>query len=104
MSNITKQLAALDARIAKLNEQRAELVNQQALAIDPKNVSEGDSITAKYGRGETKEVVTGRVLAVITTVKGAVYFRILTGAGADTEIITVSLASTVGHVAVTQAA
>lgn len=82
------KIAAIDARIEKLQAERANLVIALANQVDPATLA-GKEVAYNFGRGEAKAVRTGTVLGVTfpeAGKKGAPIVRVLTGSGAESRI------------------
>ena len=82
------KIDAIDARIVKLNTERAALVAALANQINPAELA-GKEVAYSFGRGEAKTTRTGTVLGVTfpdAGKKGAPIVRVLTGKGAESRI------------------
>lgn len=93
MSNFRSKIAAIDAKIAKLQEERAELVAKAETEVDTDSIEAGNIVAFPFGRGETRRELTGRVLGVKATEKGAKYLKVLVGDGVETELLTIPAVS-----------
>jgi hypothetical protein len=80
------KIAAIDAKIAKLHAERAELVAEAEADVTQK-FDIGDSINFKYGRAEKARTETGTVVAVKSQKKGADLVKVQIGTGFDTEFV-----------------
>ncbi len=82
------KIAAIDAKIEKLQAERADLVIKAANDVTQK-FAVGDSINFKYGRAEKARTETGVVVAVKVQDKGADLVKVQIGTGFDTEFVTI---------------
>lgn len=87
--SIATQVAAIEARIAKLTASReALLAKQNANTVLPEI---GATITFNYGRrAETKKVLTGTVLGITLPQEGkpgAPIIKALAGSGLETQVV-----------------
>jgi hypothetical protein len=82
------KIAAIDAKIVKLQAERAELVVKAESDVTQK-FAVGDSINFKYGRAEKARTETGTVVAVKVQDKGADLVKVQIGTGFDTEFVTI---------------
>lgn len=89
------KIAAIDAKIEKLQAERADLVIKAANDVTQK-FAIGDSINFKYGRAEKVRTRTGVVIAVKSQEKGADLVKVQTGTGFDTEFVTIYPANITG--------
>ena len=90
MATFKQQLASINARIVNLTAKRDELIPLAAAEVDVAVVNIGDVITFRYGRGETKAVMTGTVLGLkvpAAGVKGGTIIKVFVGEGVDAEIV-----------------
>lgn len=93
MSTKTEKLAAIDARIAKLQQQRDELAAAPDTDLFSK-ITTGDRVIAEYGRGEKRRTVEGTVLGKKPAEgKAPAQVRIAVGEGFDAEVLTVPTAA-----------
>lgn len=61
---IDTRLDAISARINQLTEQYAELTKKRALLNKIEQLDYDDVVAFRYGRGENRKIVTGRVVHV----------------------------------------
>ncbi len=88
MSNIAKQIAAIDTKIAELTAKRAELVEKQGKEVNVDAfVPNVTVLTFTVGKGDKQRTETGKFLGVKRAEKGGTVVKALVGEGASAEII-----------------
>lgn len=91
MSATQTKISNLTAKIRELNEQRDALMEQRAREEALQNVDICDVVSLQAGRGETRRVVVGTVLAVYEDDKTGKRVKVLAGAGVDTELFDITV-------------
>lgn len=79
------KIDAINARIAKLTEQRDELIAQQANQITADKLVP-DQTVVTFVSGKDKVPATGTVLAVVANPKGGVVVKVFVSAGAESKV------------------
>jgi hypothetical protein len=86
--SISKQIEAIDTKIAALTTKRAELVAKQGLEVDVETLVPGvTQITFVTGKADAKRALTGIFLGSKRAEKGGTVVKAQVGTGIDTEII-----------------
>jgi hypothetical protein len=83
------KIALIDAKIEKLQADRAELLLKADNEVNTEVVVAGDTVVATYGRADNARSVTGIVKAVKAEPGKAKLFKLEIGDGFDTELVTV---------------
>lgn len=91
MSVTQTKIDNLTAKIQELNNQRDALLEQLAREEALQNVGIGDGVSLYAGRGETRRVVLGGVIAVYEDDKTGKRVKVLSGTGADTELFDITV-------------
>lgn len=86
MSATQTKIDNLTAKILELTTQREALLEQLVREEALKNVGIGDVVSFHAGRGETRRVVVGTVIAVYEDDKTGKRVKVLAGIGSDTTL------------------
>lgn len=81
------QLVDIDAKIAKLQAQRAEIAAKADSEVDFARVEQGTIITFEYGRAEKRRTLTGVVMGRKGQDKGPDLLKVRVGEGFEAEIV-----------------
>lgn len=83
IAQIETQIATAETRLTSLRTQLAQ-AQAKDIALIP-----GQDISFNYGRGETRVVKTGKVVAENTAENGVKFVKVVIGEGFDAEFATV---------------
>ena len=87
MSATQTKIDNLTTKIEELTIQRDDLLGKLAREEALQNVSIGDVVSLHAGRGETRRVVVGNVIAVYEDDKTGKRVKVMVGIGADTQLL-----------------
>lgn len=85
IAELREDIAALDAKRQKLEQQIAKLERESADAAKIEQLAPGTEVTYVYGRAANKRIKNGVVRIVGKTEKGVVQLKVETGEGFDAE-------------------
>lgn len=88
LAELREDLAALQAKIAKLEAQEA---NEGAVAA----LTKGDTVSFEYGRGEKKRIMTGVIVGEGNDPKLGRQFAVQVGEGLDVQAVKIRAADVI---------
>lgn len=86
------RVAEIDAKIAKLNEERAKFLAAAENEVNHDDVQSGRTVTFNYGKAPNVRELTGLVLGrkePEAGTKGAPLVKVAVGAGFEAQIVTI---------------
>lgn len=95
MSATQTKIDNLTTKIEELTNQRDDLLCKLAREEALQNVGICDVVSLQAGRGETRRIVVGTVLAVYEDEKTGKRVKVLTGAGVDTELFDITVSQVI---------
>ena len=78
IADLKEDIAALQAKLAKLEADKAAEEQLEALAV-------GDAVSFVYGRADSRRIESGHIIAAGRNDKGVFQFNVLTGEGLTSE-------------------
>jgi len=92
--SVRQQMADIDAKIEKLQVERAALEGKVADEVDTDLIQAGAIVSFLYGKGDNKTELTGQVLGRKNAepgVKGGDFVKVAVGEGFDADVKTVGV-------------
>lgn len=95
MSATQTKIDNLTAKIQELTDQRDELMAQLVREEALQNLNVGDVVSVRVGRGETRRIEVGKVIAVYEDDKTGKRVKVLSGIGSHTELYDVAVSQVI---------